>query len=123
MKNLLNAVKVLLARGEKILIYPEQAMWWNYRKPRPMKSGAFKFAVKNSVPIIPCFITMEDTKKIGNDGFNVQAYTVWFLPPIYPKKELSDKENTEFLMTENYNKWKELYETVYKKPLAYKSEF
>ena len=43
-------------------------MWWNYKKPRPFKPGAFKFAVTAEVPIIPFFITMEDTDKIGEDG-------------------------------------------------------
>lgn len=119
MKKFLSAVSTLLKRGEKILIYPEQAMWWNYRKPRPMKNGAFKIAAKNSVPVVPAFITMEDTEKLDSDGFNIQAYTVWFLPAIYPKKGVSDKDNAEYLKEENYRVWKELYEKVYDKPLKY----
>ncbi len=115
----MQAVDTLLTRGEKILIYPEQAMWWNYRKPRPMKSGAFRMAVKSKVPVIPAFITMEDTEKLDANGFNIQAYTVWFLPPIYPKEELSDKENAEYLKESNYNCWKNLYEKVYGIPLKY----
>ncbi len=110
---------VLLKRGEKILIYPEQAMWWNYRKPRPMKNGAFKLASKNNVPVIPAFITMEDTDKLDGDGFPVQAYTVWFLPAIYPKNDLSEKENADYLKDENYRMWKELYEKVYGQSLTY----
>ena len=119
MKKFMKSVSTLLKRGEKILIYPEQAMWWNYRKPRPMKNGAFKFAVKNNVPIIPSFITMQDTNKLDGEGFNIQEYTIWFLSPIYPKKELSEKENTEYLKEENYRVWKELYEKVYGIPLTY----
>ena len=119
MKKFIKAVSVLLKRGEKILIYPEQAMWWNYKKPRPLKSGAFKFAVKNNVPIIPAFITLEDSDKLDSDGFNIPAHTIWFLDPIYPKKELSDKDNVEYLKSENYKVWKNLYEKVYKIPLEY----
>lgn len=119
MKKFLRAVETLISRGEKILIYPEQAMWWNYKKPRPLKNGAFKFAAKYSAPIIPAFITMEDSDKIGQDGFNIQAYTVWFLPAIYPKKDLSVKENTLYLKEENFKVWKELYEKVYGVPLKY----
>ena len=119
MINFMHAVDVLLSRGEKILIYPEQAMWWNYRKPRPLKSGAFRLAVKSNVPIIPAFITMEDADRLDVNGFNIQAYTVWFLPPIYLKKELSDKENAEYLKTKNYELWKDLYEQVYGIPLKY----
>lgn len=119
MKKFLKSVSTLLERGEKILVYPEQAMWWNYRKPRPMKNGAFRFAVKSKAPIIPSFITMEDTDKLDCDGFKIQAYTIWFLPPIYPKAELSDKENCEYLKEENYKAWKDLYEKVYGVPLVY----
>lgn len=115
----LKSVKTLLGRGEKILVYPEQAMWWNYRKPRPMKSGAFKFAAMSEVPVIPAFITMEDTAKTDADGAPVQAYTVWFLPPVYPKKELNERENADYMREENYRVWKELYEKVYGVPLSY----
>ena len=119
MKKFLKAVSTLLKRGEKILIYPEQAMWWNYKKPRPMQNGAFKLAVKNKVPILPAFITMEDTEKLDADGFNVQAYTVWFLPPIYLKPELTAKQNEEYFKDENYRVLKDLYEKVYQTPLRY----
>lgn len=119
MRLFLSAVETLLSRGEKILIYPEQAMWWNYRKPRPLKSGAFRFATKSNVPVIPAFITMEDSNKLGNDGCSVQEFTVWFLPPIYPNVELNERENAEYLKNENYRVWKELYEKVYQTPLKY----
>lgn len=119
MKKFLRATSVLLKRGEKILIYPEQAMWWNYRKPRPLQNGAFNLAVKNSVPIIPAFITMEDTEKLDANGYKIQAYTVWFLPPIYKDNNLTSKENIEKMKNENYAVWKELYEKVYGLPLKY----
>ena len=119
MKNLLNAVSVLLSRGEKILIYPEQAMWWNYKKPRPLKKGAFTFAVKNNVPIIPVFITMEDGEKLMPDGSLVQEYTINFLPPIYKDYKLNDAENVKKLMDENFFSWKECYEKFYSIPLEY----
>lgn len=119
MKKFLNAVNVLLSRGEKILVYPEQAMWWNYRKPRPLKPGAFRFAVSNNVPVIPVFITMEDSEEIDPYGFPVQAYTINFLPPIYPKSDLSRKDNIQYMADENYRLWVETYEKFYHKKLEY----
>ncbi len=119
MRKFLKAMNILLGRGEKVLIYPEQAMWWNYRKPRPLQPGAFNLAVKNNVPIIPAFITMEDTDKNDANGYKVQAHTVWFLPPIYKREGLSDKENVEYMKEKNYEVWKELYEKVYCIPLKY----
>ncbi len=119
MKNLFKSVKFLLDRGEKILIYPEQAMWWNYRKPRPLKSGAFRFAVKNCVPIIPVFITMKNGKGVDNDGLCVQEMTVNFLSPIYPQKHLNEKANVEYMKTKNFEAWKNTYEEFYGFPLVY----
>lgn len=119
MKKFLVAVRTLLGRGEKILIYPEQGMWWNYRKPRPLKSGAFRFAVTCNVPVVPVFITMEDTETLDPYGFPVQAYTINFLKPIYPNNELSKKDNMEYMKNENYRLWKETYEKFYNKKLVY----
>ena len=84
MKNFNHAMDTILKRGDIVLIYPEQAMWWNYRKPRPLKAGAFRYASKINVPIVPCFITMSDSTNYDKDGFKIQEYTVNFLKPIFP---------------------------------------
>ena len=122
MKNFMHAVKTYLAQGRQILIYPEQAMWWNYRKPRPLVSGAFKMAAENNVPVIPFFITMRDSDIVDSDGFFVQEYTVNILKPIFPKKELSVRQNAEFMKNENYSVWKKVYEEFYGIPLVYSEE-
>lgn len=107
----------LLAEGKFLLVYPEQSMWWNYRKPRPLKNGAFHFAAKNSVPIVPCFITLKDSEIIDDDGFPVQEYTVHICPPIYPDESTSNAQRVKKLRDENEKVWKEVYERVYGYPL------
>ena len=119
MKKFMHAVKVLIGRGETILIYPEQSMWWNYRKPKPMQDGAFALAVRNKAPIVPIFITMEDSELIDSDGFFVQEYTVHILSAIYPDLSLSSKEAREKMKEENYQAWVKVYEEFYQKPLVY----
>ena len=113
------ATNTLLQKGNFVLFYPEQAMWWNYRKPRPVKPGAYKFAVKNNVPVLPCFITMKDSDILGQDlrasikdfdisenfvpdGYYVQEYTIHIGSLIYPKENLSYKENIAYMAEENY---------------------
>ena len=64
MKECLSAVDILLKEGHFILVYAEQSLWWNYRKPKPLKEGAFRFACKNNVPVLPTFTTMRDTDKL-----------------------------------------------------------
>lgn len=118
----MKAVEIILRRGDFILIYPEQSMWWNYKKPKPLKNGAFKLAAKNNVPVIPIFITMEDSHIIGEDGFPVQEYIINIEEPIYPNQKLSDRENTEIMKEKNYEVWKRVYENFYKIPLEYTTE-
>ena len=119
MVEFMKAVDTLLKRDDFILIYPEQSMWWNYKKPKPLKNGAFRFAARNNVPVIPIFITMEDSDIIGNDGFPVQEYTINIEEPIYPDDKLTEKENCNIMKNKNFEVWKKVYEDFYKIPLEY----
>ena len=119
MKKFLRATETALKRDDCILVYPEQSMWWNYRKPKPLKPGAFDIAVKNGVPVVPCFITMDDSEFYDSDGFKVQIYTPYLGAPIYPDKSLSRKEACQKLMEEVYAFNKEVYEKHYGIPLTY----
>ena len=119
MVKFMKAFAELLRRGETILIYPEQGMWWNYKKPRPMQDGAFSIAVRNKAPIVPIFITMEDSDVIDPDGFPVQEYTLHILPAIYPDPTLSLREAKEDMRKKNYDAWVQVYEQFYDKKLVY----
>lgn len=112
----------LLKEGNFVLVYPEQSMWWNYRKPKPLKEGAYLFAAKNGVPVLPCFITMKDSEILGEDGFYVQEYTIHVSPPIYPQSGIPYKKNMEHMMEQNAHLWKDIYEAEYHIPLTYTTE-
>ncbi|MBQ8431554.1 MAG: 1-acyl-sn-glycerol-3-phosphate acyltransferase [Clostridia bacterium] len=122
MKEFIRATDTLLQEGHFVLIYPEQSMWWNYRKPKPLKEGGFYFAAKNRVPILPCFIVQRDSDVMGSDGFPVQEYTIHIHPPVFPKEELSVSANTAYMMEENARIWKEIYEKEYGMPLQYRTK-
>ena len=121
MKEFVKATDTILKSGNLVLIYPEQSMWWNYRKPKPLKSGGFYLAAKNRVPILPCFITMKDSSIIGEDGFPVQEYTIHVAPPIYPDPDKSVSANSQMMMEENFRIWKEIYEREYGIELRYET--
>lgn len=125
MRKFMRAIDNILKRGDNILIYPESCMWLDYRKPRPLKDGGFRFAVKNNVPVVPMFITMEDGEfydKKSKQNKPMPVYTVHILKPIYTKEDLSSKENIEYVKNENYNRWVEVYESVYGKKLEYTTD-
>lgn len=122
MRKFYTAVENILWRGHLILMYPEQSMWWNYRKPKPLKRGAFTIAASSKVPVLPCFITMEDTDTLDPDGFPVQAYTIHISEAIYPDKTKTKKENIANMMDKNFNVWKDIYESTYGILLTYASK-
>ena len=113
LKNFIDATNTLLKKGNFVLVYPEQSMWWNYRKPKPLKPGAFSFAVKNEVPILPCFITMKDTELIGEDGFPIQEYTVNICSPIHPDMSLDERDRVKKMMADNTAAWNTVFEEAY----------
>ena len=119
MEEFIRAVDKILSEDDYILIYPEQSLWWNYRKPKPLKSGAFRFASKNNVPIVPIFITMKNSDIIGNDGFPILEYFINIDKPIFPDENLTIKENTENMKNKNSEVWKRIYENFYNTPLEY----
>lgn len=122
MKKFMQSMDTVLQHGDFMLIYPEQSMWWNYRKPKPLKKGAYTFAAKNNVPVLPCFITMEDSDILGEDGFYVQEYTIHIAPAIYPDETLPRAGNVENMRRKNFEVWKEIYEKTYGEELVYDCE-
>lgn len=114
-----NIIKETLQKNNLILIYPEQEMWFNYKKPRPLKEGAYYFAAKNNVPIISCFVEMIETEEKDNERFNKVNHVLHVLKPIYPNPNKSIKENCELMMETDYNQKKEAYEKAYNKELDY----
>ena len=119
MKKFFKAIDELICGGDYVLFYPEQSMWWNYRKPKPLKRGAYLCAARSAAPVLPCFITMKDSDVMGEDGFYIQEYTIHISPPIYPEQGLSRREQADKMMLRNYELWKEIYETEYHIPLSY----
>ncbi len=123
MINFMTAVNTLLKRGETVLVYPEQEMWWNYKKPRPFKVGGFKIAYRAGAPVVPTFITMQDDpERLDGDGYPVQRHILHVMPPIYPDAELGEKAGAEKMMQAAYEACKAKYEEVYGKPLVYGEE-
>ena len=115
----LRSTRELLEEGNLVLIYPEQSMWWNYRKPKPLQKGAFNIAYSANVPVVPVFICMSDSNIIDSNGYNVQEYTIYIDKPIYPNSNLNKIENINYLMNTNYEVWKNIYESFYNKKLIY----
>ena len=111
--NLIPALDKIFKSNGFLLVYPEKEMWYNYRRPRAMKIGAYHYACKYDVPVIPCFTEIIDTDCLGQDGFYISKYKLHVLPPIYPDKTKNMRERKEDMMQRDYNARIKKYEEVY----------
>ena len=119
-RDLLSLLKErLVDKKEAVLLYPEQEMWFNYRKPRPPKNGAYFYAAKLNVPVISCFVEIVDLEDDDTDEFKKVKYVLHILDVIYPDPSKTVKENTEALSDADYSLKKACYEAVYGKKLTY----
>ncbi len=118
-KTFIPELKKILSKGNIILIYPEEEMWFNYRIPRPCKRGAYQFAHELDVPVISCFVKMIDTNISDNEEFNKVKYEVSINKVIYPEINESIKSDSKKMAEVDYEARKKAYEKAYNKKLKY----
>ncbi len=114
MRNLNAEMGRLLQKGKIVNIYSEQAMWINYRKPRPMKDGVFFYAAKHSVPVLPIFCTFEKTAR-----GRMKKLRIHILPAVWTDETLPKKQRMAEMRRAAEGAWKECYERAYGIPLEY----
>ena len=114
------AIEKFLKKKHWILVFPEQEMWYNYKKPRPLQNGAYHLSAKYNVPIIPMFTAMyERPNEYDNDGFNKVDYKLYIMKPIYPDMSKPMKQRKLELKELDYNLKVKAYEEAYGKKLDY----
>ena len=121
LQNLTNAVETLLAKGKIVNFYPEHALWFRYEKVRPFKLGAFRFAAKAGVPVIPVFIEFRETR-IRKKLKMQKKVALHILPAVMPQGEGPIRVRAEKLGERVYEAMKGEYERVYQKPMVYLTE-
>ena len=122
LRQLPDIISELTDRGEFVLIYPEQEMWFNYRKPRPCQRGAYHFAAKLGLPVVSCFIEMCDEAQMDTAQFRKVRYRLHILDILYPEQGKSVRETSIALCEQDYSLKKAAYERIYAKPLDYTFE-
>ncbi len=109
----------VLKENRYILIYPEQEMWFNYRKPRPGKRGAYLFAAEYGVPVIPCFVELRELPQLLTPDFHDVKCILHILDPIFPNPSKSARQNSFEMCEADYQAKKAAYESIYGRPLSY----
>lgn len=114
------AIEKFLKQKHWILIFPEEEMWFNYKKPRPLKIGAYHLAVKYNAPIVPTFIAMyERDDEYDENGLNKVDYKLYVSKPLYPDLSKLPKQRREELRKLDYEFKVKAYEIAYGKKLDY----
>ena len=88
----MGSIDNLLKDGKTIHFYPEGSLWPYCNKIRHFKNGAFDFAVRNNVPIVPMVFKFKKSKAISNILKSKPTITLEILEPIFPDTSLSKKE-------------------------------
>lgn len=99
-----------------LLIFPESEMWFNYRKPRTFQRGAYYYAAKNHVPILPCFIAIFNAPTTKDP--HAVKYQLMVLKPIYADPNLSISDASEQMRQLDYQQKVAAYEQAYQKPFT-----
>jgi len=104
--------------GGAVLIYPEEQMWFNYRRPRPGRHGVYDYAAQLNIPIVSLFTEIIDTGKPepSDPEFNKNRYVVHVLDTLYPDPSLPADERSKALRRADDAQRKAAYERIYGKP-------
>ena len=86
-EKMVNTIDDLLQKGEVVGIYPEGELIPYYDGIREFKNGAFNFAVKNQVPILPIVFTYREPEGIIKLIKKKPFITLTILEPEFPKPE------------------------------------
>lgn len=99
-KNLNQAIKHYLEKGNPIVIFPEAHIWPYYTDIRPFKSTSFYYPIKNNVPSFSMTTTYQKRKR------GKTRITVYIDGPFLPKEELKGKEKEVDLRNQVYDAMK-----------------
>ncbi|MGN0960813.1 MAG: lysophospholipid acyltransferase family protein [Christensenellales bacterium] len=124
-RNFMREIDEAISQGASLLVFPEGAMWNYYNKVRNFMSGAFRFSIKNDVPIVPIVLTYRKPNWFYRMfGRKKPLVTINILPSIkdessgsIKQKEQELETNTHMIMSEFF-KQNSTYNNYISKPVS-----
>ncbi len=113
-KKFMPSVGRILGTSGMLLVYPEAEMWYNFKRPRKPRDGAYHIASSFGVPILPTFtelITLDGER--DENGFLPIRRVLHVLPPIFPKTGASVQESRAHMRDIDYRLKRGTYEQIY----------
>lgn len=111
-------LEYVAARKAAIHFYPEKSMWIGYKKPRPYKEGAFYYAEKLNIPVVPmlyCYKKPRGLRKL----LHLPHMEIKIGDPIYFDPQLPPFARKKDLAVRAYQASVDMYESYYGIPLEY----
>lgn len=111
-----------ILRGKNwVLVFPEQELWFNYRKPRPLQKGVYYYAAKFNRPIISCFAEIQNCpqSELFHRDFCKTKVILHVLPTIWPEQGLNVRQKANQMKAADYRQKKQAYEKAYGHELTY----
>lgn len=97
-KHFMNAISTILSKNGIVHFYPEASMWPYCNRVRHFKDGAFDFAVKNDVPVVPMVFKFREPKGFRKLFKNKPDVTLKILEPIKCASEIDNyKDKVQFM--------------------------
>lgn len=103
-KKFIKEINKLLKNKKIVHFYPEGELYPYCNKLRNFRNGAFDFAIKNTVPIIPIVYTFRDPKGIRKIFKKKKDVTMTILKPVSPNVDKTASKKVNKLKKEVFNK-------------------
>ena len=107
MKNFIACIETRVKERKVIAIYPEAHIWPYYTKIRHFESASFHYPAKLMAPVIPIVTTYRKRRFLKKPGMDIRVGKV-----IYPKENLTLRENKIYLAEECYKQMVEIANSV-----------
>lgn len=97
------AMEEVLTGGKWMHFYPEGSLWFFYPDIRPLKKGAFQYAVKFDKPVIPITMSFRPRRGIMKLFGKKPLTDLHIGEPLYPDKSLPPYEAVKKMHAEAYH--------------------
>lgn len=102
-KFFIKAIDEAIQKGNIVHFYPEASLWPYCKKIRKFKNGAFDFAVRNQVPIVPMVYQFREPEGIRKFLKRKPDVTLTILNPMYCEEEnIEERQKVEKLKNRVY---------------------
>lgn len=109
-KNFLAETDKQIKKGKSLLVYPEGSLWPYYANIRPLNSGAFRFSIKNNVPVVPIVVSFRSPNKFARFLGRRKPYiNINILEPICPNGKAMYKLEEERISEICYDNMKKAF--------------